>query len=96
MSDNQPGVRCALPISYLEFVVELTWFAKRIFASGTLADYFLQALGILAACGSGGALALVNLVLGDFISLLSGVGSGQGVPDDFMEQVTKRSYDIKS
>ncbi|KAI9155465.1 ATP-binding cassette multidrug transport protein [Paramyrothecium foliicola] len=63
----------------------------RIFSYGTPTTYALQAIAIVAACGSGVALAMVNLVLGNFITLLSGSSSGQGVPDDFMSQVSKQS-----
>lgn len=52
----------------------------------------LQAIAIIAACGSGVALAFVNLVLGNFITLLSEFSSGRDVPDNFMSLVSKQSY----
>ncbi|EEY16183.1 ATP-binding cassette sub-family B member 5 [Verticillium alfalfae VaMs.102] len=63
----------------------------RVFSYGTPTIYLLQAIAAIAACGSGVALAMVNLVLGNFISLLSGFSSGNDVPDDFMSLVSKQS-----
>lgn len=65
---------------------------QRIFSYGTPAVLCLQAIAIIAACGSGVALALVNLVLGNFITLLSQFDSGQDISDDFMTMVSKQSY----
>ncbi|RNJ59946.1 hypothetical protein D7B24_000663 [Verticillium nonalfalfae] len=63
----------------------------RVFSYGTPTIYLLQAIAAIAACGSGVALAMVNLVLGNFISLLSGFSSGNDIPDDFMSLVSKQS-----
>ncbi|KAI6896406.1 ATP-binding cassette multidrug transport protein, partial [Hortaea werneckii] len=63
----------------------------RIFTYGTSTVLSFQAIAIIAACGSGVALALVNLVLGNFITLLSEFSSGQDVPDNFMPLVSKQS-----
>ncbi|CAH0045767.1 unnamed protein product [Clonostachys solani] len=60
----------------------------RVFRYGSPSDYVLELLGILAAIGSGIALALVNIVLGDFINLLIEVTSGDSIPDDFMSRVS--------
>ncbi|KAI7153802.1 ATP-binding cassette multidrug transport protein [Hortaea werneckii] len=63
----------------------------RIFSYGTPTVLSFQAIAIIAACGSGVALALVNLVLGNFITLLSEFSSGRDVPDNFMSLVSKQS-----
>ncbi|KAI7554832.1 ATP-binding cassette multidrug transport protein [Hortaea werneckii] len=63
----------------------------RIFSYGTPTVLSLQAIAIIAACGSGVALAFVNLVLGNFITLLSEFSSGRDVPDNFMSLVSKQS-----
>ncbi|RYP71914.1 hypothetical protein DL771_004517 [Monosporascus sp. 5C6A] len=60
----------------------------RVFAYGSPSDYTLECMGILAAIGSGTALAMVNLVIGDFISLLSSVTTSNGPPEDFMHKVS--------
>ncbi|RHZ61470.1 ABC transporter ATP-binding protein [Aspergillus thermomutatus] len=63
----------------------------RIFTFGQTLDYILGLIGLLAAIGSGVALAMVNLVLGDFMTLLSGSTVGSTVSDNFMSKVTKLS-----
>lgn len=65
---------------------------QRIFSYGSPTVSSLQVVAIVAACGSGVALALVNLVLGNFITLLSEFSSGQDVPANFMSLVSKQSY----
>lgn len=65
---------------------------QRIFSYATPTVLSLQVVAIVAACGSGVALALVNLVLGNFITLLSEFSSGQDVPANFMSLVSKQSY----
>lgn len=59
-----------------------------MFRYGAPSDYVLEVIGILAAIGSGISLALVNIVLGDFINLLVEVTSGDSIPDDFMSRVS--------
>ncbi|EMR72050.1 putative multidrug resistance protein 3 (p glycoprotein 3) protein [Eutypa lata UCREL1] len=61
----------------------------RVFAYGSPGDYALESVGILAAIGSGVALALVNLVIGDFFSILSNFTNGNESPEDFMKNVSK-------
>lgn len=55
-------------------------------------DYLLEAVGIIAAVGSGVALALVNLVMGRFINVLSGANIADGLPSGYMNQVEKYSW----
>lgn len=50
-----------------------------------------EAVGILAAIASGVALALVNVVLGQFMNILSDAGMSQGPPPNFMAEVSKYS-----
>ncbi|KAK1148555.1 hypothetical protein N8T08_009561 [Aspergillus melleus] len=63
----------------------------RIFSYGETIDYVLGTIALLAAIGSGVALAMVNLVIGDFMTILSGSTIGPNLPDDFMSKVSKYS-----
>ncbi|KAF7594199.1 hypothetical protein BBP40_009903 [Aspergillus hancockii] len=63
----------------------------RVFTFGRPIDYTLGFISLLAATGSGIALAMVNLVLGKFMTLLSDFTVGTRLPDDFMSQVSKFS-----
>ena len=65
---------------------------QKIFSYATSTTWALQAVAVVAACGSGVALAMVNIVLGNFITLLSDFTSGHGISDDFMSLVTKQAY----
>ncbi|KAL2031101.1 hypothetical protein VTO58DRAFT_106452 [Aureobasidium pullulans] len=94
------GLNPGSPLSAIESIngeavpkqMSATRAFTRIFFYGTPTVWCLQAIALIAACGSGVALALVNLVLGNFITLLSGFSSGQDVPADFMSLVSKQSY----
>jgi ATP-binding cassette subfamily B (MDR/TAP) protein 1 len=68
---------------------------QRIFSYGTPVLYCFQATAIIAACGSGVAAAMVNLVLGNFITLLSDASSGRDVSSDFMSLVSEQSYVLR-
>ncbi|KAL4911225.1 hypothetical protein BDW74DRAFT_184667 [Aspergillus multicolor] len=60
----------------------------RVFAYGDAKIYVLEGVAFIAAISSGVASALVNLVMGNFISMLSDVSfSNADAPDDFMEAV---------
>ncbi|THY46558.1 ATP-binding cassette multidrug transport protein [Aureobasidium pullulans] len=93
------GLNPGSPLSAIESIngeavpkqMSATRAFTRIFFYGTPTVWCLQAIALIAACGSGVALALVNLVLGNFITLLSGFSSGQDVPADFMSLVSKQS-----
>ncbi|GJN78259.1 hypothetical protein PLIIFM63780_001752 [Purpureocillium lilacinum] len=64
----------------------------RVFRYGSTSDYALESVGIVAAIGSGVALAMVNLVMGNFINLLSGFTTGKGQPpSNFVDQAAKYS-----
>ncbi|GKT61374.1 ABC multidrug exporter [Colletotrichum tofieldiae] len=57
----------------------------RVFAFGHAVDYALESIAIIAAIASGIALAMVNIVIGQFISLLSDSYSSSGPqPEEFM------------
>ncbi|KAH6677860.1 multidrug/pheromone exporter [Plectosphaerella plurivora] len=60
----------------------------RVFAFGNTTDYALETIGIIAAIASGTALAMVNIVIGDFISIL-GDSSSTSAPESFMPAVRK-------
>lgn len=66
--------------------------SQRVFKHGSPSIYLVLAIGLIAACGSGAALAMVNLVIGNFINLLSDFTTGSGVPDGFMAKVSESSY----
>ncbi|RDW93601.1 ABC transporter ATP-binding protein [Aspergillus mulundensis] len=60
----------------------------RVFAYGDTNIYILEGIAFIAAIASGVASALVNLVMGHFISLLSDFTfSNADAPDDFMAAV---------
>ncbi|KAM0549199.1 hypothetical protein ACHAPJ_009508 [Fusarium lateritium] len=59
----------------------------RVFTYGTSREYVLQAIGIIAAIASGVAMAMVNVVFGRFISLLSDLNTSGSVPEGFMAAV---------
>ncbi|EMT73430.1 Leptomycin B resistance protein pmd1 [Fusarium odoratissimum] len=61
----------------------------RIAHYGRPVDYLLGSIGILAAIGSGVAFAMVNLIIGDFISIMTDFTSSGSAPDGFMSQVSK-------
>ncbi|KAJ3528005.1 hypothetical protein NM208_g10425 [Fusarium decemcellulare] len=61
----------------------------RVFTYGTSREYLLESMGIIAAIASGVALAMVNVVIGQFITLLSDFSSDGSVPEGFMPAVRK-------
>ncbi|KAK2671706.1 hypothetical protein RAB80_011785 [Fusarium oxysporum f. sp. vasinfectum] len=61
----------------------------RIAHYGRPVDYLLGSVGILAAVGSGVAFAMVNLIIGDFISIMTDFTASGSAPDGFMSQVSK-------
>lgn len=68
--------------------------SQRVFAFGHAADYALESIAIIAAIASGVALAMVNIVIGQFISLLSDSQSTSGSqPDVLMAAVSKTAYE---
>jgi ATP-binding cassette subfamily B (MDR/TAP) protein 1 len=62
-----------------------------VFRYGEPKDYLLQLIGILSAVASGIALAMVNVVLGRFLSLLSDFTTGTSASSQqgFMAAVQK-------
>ncbi|QPC78078.1 hypothetical protein HYE68_008830 [Fusarium pseudograminearum] len=66
----------------------------RVFAYGSTTDYVLQAIGLIGAIVSGIALAMVNVVLGQFISLLTDFTTTGNVPDGFMPAVRKTALNF--
>ncbi|EKJ74127.1 hypothetical protein FPSE_05712 [Fusarium pseudograminearum CS3096] len=66
----------------------------RVFAYGSTTDYVLQAIGLIGAIVSGIALAMVNVVLGQFISLLTDFTTTGNVPDGFMPAVRKTAVNF--
>ncbi|KAI5861122.1 P-loop containing nucleoside triphosphate hydrolase protein [Durotheca rogersii] len=61
----------------------------RVFTFGQPRDYILESIGIVAAIASGTALALVNVVLGQFITLLGDFTISEPPPAGFMAAVSK-------
>ncbi|KAL4948435.1 P-loop containing nucleoside triphosphate hydrolase protein [Aspergillus filifer] len=61
----------------------------RVFTLGDAKLYTLECVAVIAAIASGVALALVNLVMGHFLSLLSDFSfeDGDSMPDNFMSSV---------
>ncbi|KAI1498608.1 P-loop containing nucleoside triphosphate hydrolase protein [Biscogniauxia marginata] len=61
----------------------------RIFSFARPIDTVLQFVAVVAALGSGLAPALVNLVLGQFITVLTNYVSGQSTAESFMKDVSE-------
>ncbi|KAL4961198.1 ABC transporter ATP-binding protein [Aspergillus stella-maris] len=61
----------------------------RVFTLGDAKLYTLECIAVIAAIASGVALALVNLVMGHFLSLLSdfSFADGDSMPENFMSSV---------
>lgn len=62
---------------------------QRIFTYAQPIDIALEAIAFVAAAGSGVGLAIVNLVLGEFITILNRFVAGQSTPSEFMSDVSK-------
>ncbi|KAF7555940.1 hypothetical protein G7Z17_g1838 [Cylindrodendrum hubeiense] len=60
----------------------------RVFTFGTSSIYLLQAIAILAATASGIGLAMVNVVMGQFISLLADASGSDSSGKGFMKAVS--------
>ncbi|KAH7133833.1 P-loop containing nucleoside triphosphate hydrolase protein [Dactylonectria macrodidyma] len=60
----------------------------RVFSFGTPSLYFLQAIAILGAIASGIAIAMVNVVLGQFVTLLGDVTASTFAGGAFMSAVS--------
>ncbi|KAK1466486.1 hypothetical protein CCUS01_07307 [Colletotrichum cuscutae] len=65
--------------------------ARRVFKYGEPIDYALEAVGILAAIASGVALAMMNLIIGGMMNLMSDFSSITADPDKFMAKVSKNA-----
>jgi ATP-binding cassette, subfamily B (MDR/TAP), member 1 len=67
--------------------------SQRVCSYGSPKIYLLQAIAAFAAVTSGVALALVNLVIGNFMSLLSdfSFSDDPGMPSNFMSAVSTTS-----
>ncbi|KAH8879727.1 ATP-binding cassette multidrug transport protein [Thozetella sp. PMI_491] len=65
----------------------------RIFSFGTPTLYALLAISLIAAIAAGIALAMVNVVMGQFVRLLGNVG-GDGLSPGFMSAVSTTAYGL--
>ncbi|TDZ35952.1 Leptomycin B resistance protein pmd1 [Colletotrichum spinosum] len=63
----------------------------RVFKYGSTTDYVLEAIAILAAIGSGVALATMNLVIGELMNIMSDPSVSRTDPDRFMAAVSKNT-----
>ncbi|KAK6224273.1 ATP-binding cassette sub-family B member 5 [Colletotrichum tabaci] len=61
----------------------------RVFTYGRPFDYAVQVVGIVAAIGSGVALALVNIVIGQFMNVFTDYSNKTLSPSQFMGEVSK-------
>ncbi|KAM0424826.1 hypothetical protein ACHAPT_009882 [Fusarium lateritium] len=61
----------------------------RVFRYGTPREYLLESIGVFAAIISGVALAMVNVVIGQFITLLNDFTTSGSIPEGFMAAVQK-------
>lgn len=56
---------------------------QRIFRYGTQTEYIMQFIATLCALGSGVGMAMVNLVFGQFITVILDYTSGASSPSEF-------------
>ncbi|OTB18178.1 hypothetical protein K445DRAFT_314988 [Daldinia sp. EC12] len=61
----------------------------RIFKYGTPKEHALQFVAAACALGSGVGMALVNLVFGQFITVINNFSSGASSPDDFRKDASR-------
>ncbi|KAG7431679.1 Leptomycin B resistance protein pmd1 [Fusarium oxysporum f. sp. raphani] len=59
----------------------------RVFAFGTPREYLLLSIAVIAAIASGVAFAMVNVVLGKFITMFSNINTTGSVPSGFRRDV---------
>ncbi|KAJ4047595.1 hypothetical protein NW761_007348 [Fusarium oxysporum] len=59
----------------------------RVFAFGTPREYLLLSIAVIAAIASGVAFAMVNVVLGKFITMFSNINTTGSVPSGFKRDV---------
>ena len=80
------------PLNFVHHIVAiLTFLRQRIFSYGSASDYALGFVGIVGAVGAGVALAMLTVVLGSFITVLSDFSTGNGQSGQFMKDVSKNS-----
>jgi hypothetical protein len=60
---------------------------QRVFAFGTPREYLLLSIAVIAAIASGVAFAMVNVVLGKFITMFSNINTTGSVPSGFKRDV---------
>ncbi|KAK7431647.1 hypothetical protein QQZ08_001866 [Neonectria magnoliae] len=63
----------------------------RVFRYGSRKDYVLEGVAVVAAITSGVALAMVNVVMGRFITILNDFNTSDEIPDNFMSAVRTTS-----
>lgn len=65
---------------------------QRIFRYGASTEYSLQLVATACALGSGVGMALVNLVFGQFITLITDYTSGLSKPSEFRNEAGRLRY----
>ncbi|UPK99813.1 hypothetical protein LCI18_010748 [Fusarium solani-melongenae] len=61
----------------------------RIFRYGTSVEYFMQVVATFCAVGSGVGMAMVNLVFGKFITVITDYATGLSTPAEFRNEAAK-------
>lgn len=84
----EPADQSSAPTDGQELTVTAGAAYLRIFTYAEPIHVVLEVVAFIAALGSGTGLALVNLVLGDFVSILSNFVAGQISKDKFLDDVT--------
>jgi len=64
---------------------------QRIFSYAGPTDYALEIVALCTAIASGVALALVNLVFGEFITVISDYGSRALTPGQFRSAISRNA-----
>lgn len=62
---------------------------QRVFSYSTTTDKVLLGISLVAALGSGVAVAMLNLVMGDFLTVMGDFSGGDFEISNFLDSVSK-------
>lgn len=62
---------------------------KRVFRYGGVFEHSMQAIAVFAAIASGVGIAVQNLILGEFVTIITGFSSDQLTPAAFRDEATR-------
>jgi len=67
----------------------LKLFEKRIFKYGDKADYLMQLVATICTLGSGVGMAMMDLVFGQFITVITDFIRGKSLPEEFRNETSR-------